>query len=163
MNESQTESLSPESMPGLELAYGFVQPSYQWLVARFEAGNTRLQTLQAIVASVSLAVPAFAKLLDPAISFAGPPFVLAAVAFLAAMAVGVVGLLTGTVRLPHPKQLRDNCLTLPKAQFEYSVLCWAADHFDQNTAAVEWKWRCAWAMLALFFIELALLGWALAN
>ena len=161
--QTQALTLSPENMPGLDLAYEFVQPSYQWLLSRFEAANARLQTMQAVVASVSLAVPAFAKLLDPALSFADARFVLAALAFLAAMAVGVVGLQTGTVRLARPKQLRDNFLTLPKAQFKYDALCWAAEHFDQNTAAVERKWLCAWTMLVLFLVELALLSWALAG
>ena len=43
IEETDPDTLSPENMPGLDLAYGFVQPSYQWLLSRFEAGNTRLQ------------------------------------------------------------------------------------------------------------------------
>ena len=159
--QTRSETLSPEDMPGLNLAYDYVQPSYQWLLSRFEAGNTRLQTMQAVVASVSLAVPAFAKLLDQALSFADARFVLAAGAFLAAMAVGVVGRQTGAVRLAHPRGLRD-WLTLPEAQFKYNALYWAGEHFDHNVAAIERKWRCAGAVLALFLVELVLLvSWAL--
>ena len=153
---------SPENMPGLDLAYGFVQPSYQWLLSRFEAGNTRLQTMQTVIAGVSLAVPAFARLLDKTVSFADARFVFAVVAFLTAMVVGVVGRQTGTVRLVHPKALRDSWLRLPAAQFKYNALGWAAEHFDRNAAAVEGKWRYAWAIFTLFLIELVLLlSWAL--
>ena len=147
-------------MPGLDLAYDFVQPSYQWLLSRFEAGNTRLQTMQAVVASVSLAVPAFARLLEQTLSFADARFVAAVVVSLAAIAIGVIGRQTGTVRLMHPKELRD-LLRLPEAQFKYNVLHWAGEHFDQTTAGIERKWRWVWAMLALFLIELVLLvSWA---
>ena len=67
MNDTETAPAPetpphPEAMPGLDLAYGFVQPSYQWALARFEAGDGRLQTLHAVIAGVSLPVPAFAKL-----------------------------------------------------------------------------------------------------
>ena len=161
VEETQPETPSPESMPGLDLAYDFVQPSYQWLLSRFEAGNTRLQTMQAVIASVSLAVPAFARLLEQTLSFADARFVAAVVVSLAAIAIGVVGRQTGTVRLMHPKEL-CNWLTLPEAQFKYNALHWAGEHFDQNTAAVERKWCWVWAMLALFLIELVLLfSWAL--
>ena len=117
--EHRPATPSPEDMTGLDLAYGFVQPSYQWVLARFEAGNTRLQTLQAIVASVSLAVPAFAKLLDESLSFTDWRFVAAVIVFLAAMAVGVVGRQTGTVRLVRPKELLDiDWLMLSEARFK---------------------------------------------
>ena len=162
MEEPDPDTLSPENMPGLDLAYGFVQPSYQWLLSRFEAGNTRLQTMQTVIASVSLAGATFAKLLDETLSFEDARFVFAVVTFLVAMAVGVVGRQTGTVRLPRPKELLNlKWLTLPEAQFKYNALWWAAKHFDQNTAAVEGKWRYAWAIFALFLIELfLLLSWA---
>lgn len=162
--EHRPATPSPEDMTGLDLAYGFVQPSYQWVLARFEAGNTRLQTLQAIVASVSLAVPAFAKLLDESLSFTDWRFVAAVIVFLAAMAVGVVGRQTGTVRLVRPKELLDiDWLMLSEARFKYNALHWAAKHFDHTVAAVETKWRCAWTLLALFLVELALFfSWTLA-
>ena len=157
------ETLSPENMPGLDLAYGFVHPSYQWALSRFEAGDTRLQTLQAVVTGVSLPVPAFAKLLDESLSFEDPWFMLAAAAFLAAMAIGVAGRLTGTVKLAHLKVLlHRDWLTLREADFKYSALCEAAAHFDKNAAAIRRKWRCALAILALFGLELSLLvGWTL--
>ena len=55
--------------------------------------------MQAVVASVSLAVPAFARLLEQTLSFADARFVAAVVVSLAVIAIGVVGRQTGTVRL----------------------------------------------------------------
>ena len=62
--EPPRETPSPQDMPGLDVAYGFVQPSYQWALARFEAGNTRLQTMLTVIVSASLAVPAVAGALN---------------------------------------------------------------------------------------------------
>ena len=166
MNESGTapETLSPEDMPGLDRAYDFVQPSYQWALARYEAGNTRLQTMLTVVASVSLAVPTLAKLLDDSLLFADKWFALACVAFLAAMAIGVYGRHAGTVVLADPRVLLRGWLSLPEAQFKYDALYWASDHFAHNVGAVERKWRCAGAMLALFLVEAGLLlAWTFAS
>ena len=162
--ETTPETPSPENMPGLDLAYDFVQPSYQWALARFEAGNTRLQTMLAIVASVSLAVPTLARALDETLSLTDKWFLLAGVAFLAAVAVGVYGRHTGTVALADPRTLLHSWLTLPEAEFKYGALYWAADHFAHNTKTIERKWCCAGAMLTLFGVEAALLlVWALGG
>ena len=155
----------PEDSPGLDLAYDFVQPSYQWALARFEAGNTRLQTTLAVIVSASLAVPALAKALNDALSFTDKWFLFAGAVFLATVAVGVYGRHTGTVALADPGAVLDNCLEqLSEAELKYNVLYYAADHFDRNAKAIERKWHCAGAMLALFVLEVALLlVWALQN
>lgn len=154
----------PEDMPGLDQAYDFVLPSYQWALARFEAGNTRLQTMLTIVASTSLAVPAVASALDETLSFTDKWFLLAGVVFLAAMAVGIYGRHVGGVALADPGVLLRGWLGLSKAQFKYDALYWAADHFADNTKAIERKWSCAGVMLALFGAEaVLLLVWALGS
>ena len=78
--------------------------------------------------------------------------------------VGLVGRQTGTVRLLRPKELLDiDWLMLSEARFKYNALHWAAKHFDHTVAAVKTKWRCAWTLLALFLVELALFfSWTLA-
>lgn len=154
----------PEDMLALNLAYDFVLPSYQWALARFEAGNTRLQTMLTIVASTSLAVPAVASALNETLSFTDKWFLLAGAVFLVAMAVGVYGRHTGGVALMDPRTLLHGWLNLSEADFKYGAVYWAADHFADNTKAIERKWRCAGAMLALFGIEVALLlVWALGG
>ena len=55
------EEVNPEEYPSVGLAYGFVQPSYQLLVSRFEAADTRLTALLTVVIGVTTAVPVFAK------------------------------------------------------------------------------------------------------
>lgn len=168
MNESDKtptpKSPSPESMPGLGLAYEFVQPSYQWALSRFEAGNTRLQTLLAFIVSVSLAFPAFAVSLDATLSFADERFLLASIAFLAAMAVGIYGRHAGALALMDPGTLLlPDWLELPEAEFKHHALRWAADHFARNVCTIERKWRYASVVLVLFFVEATLLlAWALA-
>ena len=137
-------TLSPENLPALDLAYGFVLPSYQWALARFEAGNTRLQTMLAIVASVSLAMPALARLINPSLSFADGWFLSAVAVFLAAMAAGAYGRQAGTVRVLHPeKLLAPEWLTSTPNRFKHDALYWAGEHFGCNRAAIEGKWRCA--------------------
>ena len=155
---------SPQDMPGLDVAYGLVQPSYQWALARFEAGNTRLQTMLTVIVSASLAVPAVAGALNKSLSFTDTRFLLAGVVFLAAVAVGVYGRHTGTTTLADPQTMLQNLMVLSEAELKYRVVYDAADHFTRNASAIERKWRCAGAMLGLFGLEAALLlAWALGG
>ena len=155
----------PEDMPALDLAYGFVLPSYQWALARLEAGDTRLQTMLAVIVSASLAVPSLAGALNEDLSFTDKWFVLAAAAFLAAVAVGVCGRHFGAIALVDLEKLLGNCLEpLSEAELKYSVLYYGAEHVHHNARIIKRKWRCAGAMLALFVLEVALLlAWVLGG
>ena len=161
MNDTKTP---PEDMPGIDQAYEFVLPSYQWALARFEANNTRLQNLLTAVIGVSLAVPTLAGTLNEKLSFADKPFVLAAITFLAAVAAGAYGRHTGTVSLADPRVLLGpEWLSLSEAEFKHHALRNAAEQFGRSAAAIERKWRYTGYVLALFAVELALLlVWALA-
>lgn len=155
------KDLSPEDLAGLDRAYDFVQPSYQWALTRFEANNTRLQNLLTAITSVSLAVPALAGALNEALSFDNAWFKLAGIAFLLAVAAGFYGRQAGAVCLADPRELRA-WLTLSDAQFKHDALYWAGEHLARSTAAIKRKWRCATFALALFVVEVALLlVWAL--
>ena len=61
-NEALMESKEqPETKwPGVNVAFEFVLPSYQWMLARFEAADTRIQTMTVFAATVMLGVPVLA-------------------------------------------------------------------------------------------------------
>ena len=63
---------------------------------RFEAANTRIQTMQAFTASITLAIPVTARSLNPEIGFQDWRFLLAVVLAATVTAVGVFGRLIGS-------------------------------------------------------------------
>ncbi|KKN05538.1 hypothetical protein LCGC14_1086240 [marine sediment metagenome] len=77
--------------PGVEEAYAFVLPSYQWMVTRLEAADSRIQTLLAFIATVSLAMPTLlgASLDQLAVRWALALGALAIVVFVVALTAAV--------------------------------------------------------------------------
>ena len=50
-----------DKWPGVDAAFTFVVPSYQWMLTRFEAVDSRLQALQIVVLTVTTGAPTVAK------------------------------------------------------------------------------------------------------
>jgi hypothetical protein len=50
MTEDELES----KYPGIKCAYDFVFPSYQWMLARLEGADSRIQTLQTLAIRLML-------------------------------------------------------------------------------------------------------------
>jgi hypothetical protein len=51
--------------PSVETAYHFVLPSYQMMVSRFDAADTRLTALLTMTSSLTLGAPILARAVDP--------------------------------------------------------------------------------------------------
>ena len=129
------------------------------LYAHGEEANTL-----AVIASVSVTAPAFAKLLNEDLSLADWRLEFAGVACALALMVGFIARQAGTVHLAHPKKLAaQDWLLSPPAQFKYEALCNAAEHMEHNTVSIERKWKCTWVAFGLFCVELVLFFlWATA-
>lgn len=151
---------SLDQWPSIHEAYAFVMPSYQWLVARFEAADTRLTALLTFVAPLTLGVPVLARMVRPELSFTSPLFLVALVAFVLAAAVGVTARVSGHLVLPNPGFLYEHTLHESPLEFQKNALYFAGQHFTANAHAIDLKSRCAAVVLVAFLVEiLAFIAW----
>jgi hypothetical protein len=144
--------------PGVELAYPFAVESYELAVKRFEVMDSRIQTLLALFVTVSLAVLLFLK--DNATTLTSWWLWIAAICFLAAVALGIYGRLTGTLKAINPKILYEKFLHRPKWEFQKAFIYWAGVNYESNIVQIEQKHRIAVFMTLLFCLEvICLAGW----
>jgi hypothetical protein len=160
-----TEEREPTELdyPGIESAQAFILPSYQWLLTRLEAADSRLQALVTLTATVTLAAPALGKALHPNISFRGWAFVLAMI--LAALVVlGGIGFrVWGALVLPDPAVFYAKWREKTKLRFQADALYFAGQHLQSNTRLVARKAAAVTAFTGMFIGELALLFQWLAH
>lgn len=144
-----------QEWPGVAPAQAFVIPSYQWMVARFEAADSRLQTLLTFVATVTFAIPTVSRALRPDISLGSRWFVTALVLAAVITVVGVVARLSGVLTLASPKVIYQQSLGLTEWEFQRDALHFAGEHYEKNRRAVNRKAAAAAVMAVLFVGELA--------
>lgn len=156
-------SENEHAWPGVGQAQAFVLPSYQWMIARTEAADSRLQTLVAFVATVTLAMPTAASALKLTVSFGSFWFVGAMIAASIAVIIGVFFRSSGAVTLADPAILYEKWLHKDTWQFQKDAVYFAGKHFAENKARIETKSRALTWMTGLFMLELAfLLRWITA-
>jgi hypothetical protein len=155
-----TAELDPleQQWPGIKPAQAFVLPSYQWMIARLEAADSRIQTLLTFVATATFAIPTVGHAVQPATSFSSPWFVAAMCSGLIIAIIGITARSWGAVMLLDIAKLwDDNWLKLSEWEFQKDVLYFAGRHFGANRRLVARKAHAVTAMTALFALELALL------
>jgi hypothetical protein len=157
MTDDLTTDPRQAQWPGVEPAYDMVIPSYQWLLARFEAVSGRLQWLQVLAATIMLGGPSLGKAVRADISFGSGWLIAAIVTTAAVMLLGGVAKSYGAVILPSPAVLYRECLHLSEWEYKKTAIYWAGEHFESNTKLVNRKARAAMVMTALLFIEVVLL------
>lgn len=145
--------------PAIDDAYAFVLPSYQWLVSRFEAADTRLTTLLTLGASVTASAPVFARAVRPTILYGSPWFIGAMLAFCLAAVVGVLGRIAGRITLPNPGVLYAKSLHESAPEFRKNAIYFAGQHFDANARAIARKGQCAIGVTVALLVEV--LGFAI--
>jgi hypothetical protein len=153
-----TEKSDPQATwPGATLAYDFVLPSYQWAIARYEAVDSRIQTLQAFIVTVTLGLPTLANLIGKNISFASWWFIIACSFAIMAVTIGLIGRARGSLALVPPQILYDKWLHKQESEFRKDMVYFAAEHFEQNTNLVNWKGRLVTMMTTVVLLEAGLL------
>lgn len=115
-------SASRERWPSVDLAYGFVLPSYQWAQQRLDAVDSRIQTLQAFAASITVAAPVFAAAIVTDIQFGSIWFVLALCAFGITVVAGAIARAWGTVQIISPQRLYQAWLHLSEWEFKKNAV-----------------------------------------
>ncbi len=150
-------AVQPEQYPGVEPAQAFVLPSYQWMVTRVEAADSRIQAVVTFVATLTLAVPALGKAVRPWISFDSHWFVGAMLVALGTAVIGVTARTRGALVLPNPRVLYEQWLHLSPWEFQKDAIFFAGKHFDANARLVRAKALAVAVMAGLVVLELLLL------
>ena len=146
--------------PSVPEAYGLVLPSYQFLVTRFEAADTRLTTLLTFAATLTLGAPLFAKNVRPELEFNSPVFVSALAFFVAGSVAGLVGRVSGRLLLPNPNVLYQRWLHKTTWEFKKDLIAFAGAHFAHNANAINRKTRYAVVLgVCLLFEIVAFVAW----
>jgi hypothetical protein len=154
-----------EAFPGVATAYDFVLPSYHWAIARFEAADSRIQTLQTVILAVSTGIPALMKSTGGQQSFTSGWLILALAVAIGGVVLGAVGRLRGRLVLVDPGMLNSRqWLSKPEWTFKRDMLFFAAKHFDRNVATVARKGSVVVWMVALFLVEMVFMSvWVFAS
>jgi hypothetical protein len=137
-----TKSVSEDDStkyPSVDLAYNFVKPSYDWMVTRFDAINSKIQGLLTFSATLMVAIPILAKSIFNNISFISPCFIGAVATFIALVIAGIIGMQFGSIMLLHPKTLYSKYLHCSHWEFQQRVIYWAGEHFSKNKAIIDSK------------------------
>jgi hypothetical protein len=160
----ESRSDNQQSYPAVDVAYEFVLPSYQMLAARFEAADNRLTTVPNFAATVTLGVPILAKAIQPEMSFGSPLFVAAVLAFIAGAVLAIMGRLRGGLVLPDPAVLYEQRLDESEWEFRKNAIFFAGQHFERNSETIRRKNNVAYAVAAMFFLEIVwLVLWMVVN
>ena len=161
MGDPNEQTEAPEvTWPGVHIAYDFVPWSYTWILQRLDAVDSRMQTLQAFAATITLGAPILAASVVKDVDFRSAWFALALVAFVAVIVIGAVARAWGSVTLITPKVLYDKWLDYPEWEFKKNAIYVAGQHFEANRSLVNRKGWAGLAMTLLLLLEVAfLLAW----
>jgi len=159
MNPDENSANPPqkEEWPGVSRAYDFVVPSYQLMLNRFEAADSRLASLLTTASSLTLAVPIFAKTVRSDISYSSPWFWVAMTIFGLITLVGLIGRLRGRITLPDPAILYSHSLRESEWEFQKNQIYYAGVNFSRNASAINIKGKYAIAITLLLLIEIGVL------
>ena len=125
--------------PSVDVAYGFVLPSYQLLAGRFEAADHRLTSLLSIASGLTLAAPILARAVTPEITFTSRLFIAGLLLFAVIVVLGLVGRIIGVLTLPDPMVHYKMSLHEPEWVFKKNAIYFAGLHFESNANAINRK------------------------
>jgi hypothetical protein len=143
--------------PSVELAYGFVKPSYDWLQNRLDAVNSRIEFLLTFVASITVAAPVFVRAVFNDIHF-GALFYAAIGVFSLSAIIGIAGRMCSGLKLISPEKVYNKWIMWSEWEFKKNALYWAGQDFNHNASLVNRKANFAIAMSLLLIAEVILLA-----
>ena len=154
MEEKDKEKPLESQYPSVDLAYEFTKPSYDWMITRFEAINSKIQGLLTFAATITVVIPIIAKAIFSDMNFSSPWFYLAMAAFVVLTITGIIGLRKGSISLLSPRILYDQYLHYSHWEFKQMVIYWAGEHFNENKKRIDKKAYYRDAMTILLLAEI---------
>ncbi len=157
MEEKDTKM--EEQYPSVELAYEFVKPSYDWMLNRIEAINSKIQNLITFATTLTAATPILIKAVFDNVVFDSVLFYLAMVCYVLIAVIGIIAL-RGSVRLINPTILYNKWLDKSPWKFKKDNVYWAGVDFNENKKRVEHKTHRRDIMAFLLLVEvICILVW----
>ena len=142
-----------QQWPGVDAAFGFVIPSYQWTITRFEAVDSRIQTLQAFVLTFTFGLPVIVRTLSENIYFASTWFILGVSFAALTIFLGIVARSWSGITVPSPGVMFEKWLDLDEWTFKKDAIFFAGQHFEDNARLINMKGRMVSWMTFLFILE----------
>lgn len=164
MNENEGNKLDVDNAkyPSISLAYEFVKPSYDWMLNRLQAIDSKIQGLLTFATAITAAIPVFAKALH--VDFNSAWFYAAIIAYVSFAVLGTVGLRFGKVRLINPGMLYEKWVYKTIWQFQKDGIYFAGKDFKDNKNLVERKSLFRDSMAILFVGEvLCVIVWIITT
>lgn len=132
-----TEEELRQHFPGIPLAYDFVRPSLEFMQKRLETMETRIRALLTLMATITLAVPAFVTSTRTPAAFSHPLFWVALALAGLGLTLGIYSQLHAEIRWPSPHKLFRKTLRYGGLQFQAYMLQRAGEAFIANKTEVE--------------------------
>lgn len=151
----------PGDYPSVELAYPVALSSYETLLKRIDAQESRAQAFLAFVVAITVAVPAIAS--AGGISLKSPWFFVAVSLFVISALINVFGRLHGDIYLVDPGRVYETELHKTPWEFRKDAIFFAGQDFQRNNALIWRRHRLSVWMMALFVAEVAALVMALSS
>jgi hypothetical protein len=153
---AENEQQSERTWPSIEVAYPLAISSYDMAIKRFDAMDTKLNTLITFAVTVTLAVPAIAN--TKGLAFRSVWLVIAVCAFLAGVAVVTYARVAAELILLNPKTLYEHYLESEELEFKRYMIYWAGENFVHNTNVINRNARLAALASILFALEAVAVG-----
>jgi hypothetical protein len=150
--EIQENTDEPE-YPSTDLAYAFIQPSYDVMSIRFDSANNRIQNILTWVIGITAAIPLFTQIVKSTLDVKSPWFFFALGSFVVTVILGVIAQRTGGVELIDPKVLYEQNLSMTPSEFKRTMLFWSGEHFHANAKTIQTKSRFIDIMTILLALE----------
>src|SRR5690242_8964483 len=125
--------------PSIDIAYSVSMGTYEWMAKRFDALDSKIQTVMAIAVSATFAVPValVALRLSPSRNV-----VYAALIFFGlAVWVAIHARLRGSMRMISPAIMYEKWLTMSEPEFKKNAIYFAGQHFEHNANVMDQKYN----------------------
>ncbi len=151
-------------LPSLGLAFGMVQSSYDSVVSRLNAVESRIQAVMVFSASFFFTAPLLVAASEANLTLNSPFFYTAGALALLNLAVGTATRALGTISYLGLNEVRDYWLVLTEDDFRLEAVRWAALHYERNLRTVNCKGLIGIGMTAAFMLEaILLIYWGLVQ
>lgn len=151
-----------EQWPAVDAAFQYVFPSYQLLVTRFEAADSRLTAVMTTLSAFALGAPTFANSIGNTVDYKAVPFWIGISIFTVGTIYGLVARAKGKLLLPDPMAIHDKSLHRSEESFKRTQLYFAGMDFDANANEILRKSRIANHLTVALVCEVFAFIWWLA-
>lgn len=158
--EAPPAPIEPES---LDLAFDFVKPAYEMAERRFNAIESRLQSLLTYAITVAVGAPVVVKAMAQSAE-ADFWFYVSMWAFLVVLIAGSWVKIRGGLSMLDLATLHKHFLKLPPGEFRENVVFFAARHQTKNTDRANAKGYATNILTIFFAVQAgAILAWVISQ